>query len=116
MPDEEIEPPTVTDLRERTRRLIESDTRGGYHPLRKHEKHRAYYCLTGEKLGDASNGEVSYRLIELLEDEYRLTDVRREDGRDPWDHGGPLTKSELTVLVEALEEEADDVDVEEADE
>jgi len=100
--DNDFEDTTTSDLRARTRELVESDVRGGYHPLRKHEKHRAYYCLTGEKLGDASNGEVCYRLLELLQDEY--------DGdfelRDPFDAGGPFTKPELTALVDALEEEA----------
>lgn len=104
----DLEPPTVSDLRQEVRRLIESENRGGYHPLRKHEKHRAYYCLTGEKLGDASNGEVCYRLIETLEDEHGLANLNRYDGRDPWDSGGPFTKAELTVLTEALQEEAAD--------
>lgn len=106
--DTDLEPPTVSDLRGEVRRLIESDVSGGYHPLRKHEKHRGYYCLTGEKLGEASNGEVSYKLIDLLETEYGLDEVRDGEARDPWDHGGPLTKAELTVLVEALQEEAAD--------
>lgn len=100
----DFEDTTTSDLRARTRELVESDSRGGYHPLRKYEKHRAYYCLTAEKLGDASNGEVSFRLLELLDQEY--------DGdfelRDPFDAGGPLTKPELTALVDALETEADD--------
>lgn len=108
MADDDLEPETVRDLRSRARELIEADVQGGYHPLRKHEKHRAYYCLTGEKMESASNGEVSFRLVELLETDYDLDDVRNVDGRDPWDHGGPLTKAELSVLADALTEEADD--------
>jgi len=106
----EAEPPvqdlTTKDLRARVRRLIESDTGGGYHPLRKYEKHRAYYCLTGEKLdGDPSNGKVSYRLLEYTANGPFDTDVEL---RDPFDCGGPLTKPELQALVRALEEAADD--------
>ena len=103
--DADLEPSTVSDLRGEVRSLIESDVSGGYHPLRKYEKHRGYYALTGEKLGEASNGEVSYRLLELLVEEY--------DGdfelREPLDAGGPLTKAELTALTDALQEEAADV-------
>jgi len=107
MPDPDLEPPTVKDLRGEVRSLIESDVTGGYHPLRKYEKHRAYYCLTGIKLGEASNGKVSYELLELLADTYD-TDFEL---RDPFDAGGPLTKAELTALVDALEEEAADEEV-----
>lgn len=111
MSDDDLEPSTVSDLRQETRRLIVSDANGGYHPLRKHEKNRAYYSLTGEKIEDGSNGEVSYRLLDLLETEYGLDEVRNGEARDPWDHGGPLTKAELTVLVEALQKEAADEEV-----
>jgi len=104
MSDADLEPSTVSDLRAETRRLIESDVSGGYHPLRKYEKHRAYYALTGIKLGDASNGKVSYELLELLADTYD-TDFEL---RDPFDAGGPFTKDELTALVDALKEEAAD--------
>lgn len=103
MVTDEFADTTTSDLRARTRELVESDTRGGYHPLRKYEKHRAYYCLTGEKLGDASNGEVSYRLLEHLADDHDAD----FELRDPFDAGGPLTKPELTALVDALETEAD---------
>lgn len=112
--DDGLEPPTVSELRQRVRELIEAETRGGHHPLRKREKHRAYYCLTGEKLGDASNGEVSYRLIDLLETGYDLDDIRDEPGRDPWDYGGPFSKAEQTALVDALE--AEDADTDDAEE
>ena len=104
MGDSELEASTISDLRGEARSLIGSDVTGGYHPLRKYEKHRAYYSLTGEKLGDASNGEVSYRLLELLVEEY--------DGdlelRDPFDAGGPFTKDEIAALTDALEQEAAD--------
>lgn len=106
--EESFETKTVSDYRQAVRSLTESDSSGGYLPLRKYEKHRAYYCLTGEKIGGSpSNGEVSYKLILLLEQEYHLDKVRTDDGRDPWDAGGPLTKDELSVLVEALQEAAD---------
>lgn len=108
MVSEDLEPPTVSDHRKEVRRLIEAEVSGGYHPLRKHEKHRAYYALTGEKLGDASNGEVSYKLLDLLETEYHLDEIRDGEPRDPWDHGGPLTKAEIAALTEALQEEAAD--------
>ena len=113
--DDELEPPTVSELRHRVRELIEAEARGGHHPLRKREKHRAYYCLTGEKLGDATNGEVSYRLIDLLETTYDLDDIRDEPGRDPWDYGGPFSKAEQRALVDALEAEAADADTEETE-
>jgi len=103
--DAGFEPLTVSDHRKRVRSLIEAKVSGGYHPLRKHEKHRAYYALTGEKLGsDASNGEVSYRLLELLVEAYSGD----FDLREPFDAGGPLTKPEIAALTDAIEAEADD--------
>lgn len=104
MSDADLGPSTVSEHRTEVRSLIESDVSGGYHPLRKYEKHRAYYALTGEKLGDASNGEVSYRLLELLAEEYDAD----FELRDPFDAGGPLTKDEIAALTDALQEEADD--------
>jgi len=100
----DLEPSTVSDHRQVVRRLIESDNRGGYHPLRKHEKHRAYYALTEEKLEEPSNGEVSFRLLELLVEEYGAD----FELRDPFDAGGPLTKDEIASLTDALQEEAAD--------
>lgn len=100
----DLEDPTVSDHRMSVRSLVESDVGGGYHPLRKHEVHRAYYALTGEKLDSPSNGEIRYRLLELLQDEYGA----EFDLRDPFDAGGPFTKPEIGALVDALQEEADD--------
>lgn len=101
----DFEDPTTSDLRIMARRLLESEVAGGYHPLRKHEKHRSYYALTGEKLdGNPTNGEVSYRLLELLAEEFGGD----FELRDPFDAGGPFTKPELVALVDALEAEAAD--------
>jgi hypothetical protein len=102
--NENLGPSTVSDHRKRVRSLIEADVNGGYHPLRKHEKHRAYYALTGEKLEDASNGEVSYRLLELLVEAYDAD----FELRDPFDASGPFVKAEIAALTDALETEADD--------
>ena len=93
---------TVSDLRHAARERIETTDPTGKHPLRKFEKHRVYHALTGETLDDPSNGEVSFRLIEHLKDEHDLDAIRDEPGREPWDHGGPLTKAELRCLVDAL--------------
>lgn len=102
---EDLEPSTVSDLRQEVRRLIESEVQNGYHPLRKHEKQRAYYCLTGEKLtNDPSNGRVSFEVLNLLFTEYDAD----FEAREAFDCGGPFTKPELSSLVEALQEEADD--------
>lgn len=91
---------TTSDLRQDVRELVESDTRSGHYPLRKYEKHRAYYALTGEKLEEPSNGEVSFRLLEhLVED--RGADFELID---PFDAGGPFAKAELQALVTALKE------------
>jgi hypothetical protein len=100
---EDFKDATVSDHRIRVRSLIESDASGGYHPLRKYEKHRAYYCLTGEKLEDVSNGEVSYLLLKLLVEAYDAAFELRE----PFDAGGPLTKPEIAALTDALETEAE---------
>lgn len=102
--DPDLEEPTVSDHRSRVRELVESDVRGGYHPLRKHEVHRAYYALTGEKLDEPSNGEVRYRTLEVLQEDHGA----EFDLRDPFDAGGPFTKPEIGALVDALEEEASD--------
>lgn len=100
--DEEPTGDTVQDLRKRVRSLIESDVSGGYHPLRKYEKHRAFYALTEEKVeDDPSNGEVSYRLLEYVSNgPYGPDDMEL---RDPYDCGGPFTKAEIAGLVTALE-------------
>lgn len=95
---------TISDLRMQVRELIESDVKGGHHPLRKDEKHRAYYCLTGEKLKGASNGEVSYSVLETLTEEYDVEFVLRP----AFDAGGPYRHAELLALVSALQEEASD--------
>lgn len=107
---EELTDDTVEDLRKRVRSLIESDVGGGYHPLRKYEKHRAYYALTEEKLeDDPSNGEVSYRLLEhVANGPYGERDL---EVRDPYDCGGPLTKPEMVALVSALQDAAGDEEV-----
>lgn len=99
----QFEDATVTDLRQEIRRLTETEASGGYHPLRKTEKHRSYYCLTGEKLDSPSNGELTYRLLEVLQD----YDVDFEMP-DPFDAGGPLKKKQLLALTEALKTEAAD--------
>lgn len=102
---ESVESPTVTEYRITIRSLIESDVSGGYHPLRKYEKHRAYYCLTGEKLDEPSNGEVCFELLNTLHTEYNAD----FEPRDAFDCGGPYTKPELGALVDALQAEASDV-------
>jgi len=102
--DADLGPSTVSELRGEVRSLIESDVSGGYHPLRKYEKHRGYYALTGEKLGDASNGEVSFKLLNTLHVDYDAD----FEVRDAFDCGGPFTKNELIALVDALQEEAAD--------
>lgn len=107
--DTDIRDLTIEELRSKIRGQIEAEISSGRRPLQKREKHRAYYCLTEEKLGpDASNGKVSYRLLELLEEEHALTDAEEYEKREPWDHGGPLNKQELKVLAEALQEAADE--------
>ncbi|UTF56034.1 hypothetical protein [Natronosalvus rutilus] len=102
--DDDLEPSTVSGLRKQIRRLIESDVRGGYRPLRKYEKNRAYYALTGKKLENASNGRVSFEVLNLLFKEY---DADFEP-REAFDCGGPFTKPEISALADALEEEAGD--------
>lgn len=101
--EERFEEATVSEHRRAVRSLIESESIGGYLPLRKREKHRAYYCLTGEKLEEPSHGELSYRLLEVLVDEYDADFTLRA----PFDAGGPLTKPEIGALTAALQEAAD---------
>lgn len=92
---------TVEDLRREIRDLVESDVSSGRHPLRSYEKHRAFYCITGDKLDGASDGEVTFKLLRVLKG-YGHPDIERK----PYDCCSPLTKAELSVLKEVLQKEA----------